>query len=368
MLHLDFRRIFRSFDWTQVLLISIISAIGLLTVFSATYRPEQPFSLFFKKQAFGLLSGFLIYGVCALIDFRALQRFGYFFYFCISALLMFTIIKGSISMGGQRWINLGFIKFQPSELAKLFFPAFFSYYLLTERKGTTPLMRWVIIISVLLMSMLLILKQPDLGTSLILLFTGIALLWIAGVSHKFFIIAGLSVLITAPITWHFLKPYQRQRIAVFLGEGESRKERYQIEQSHIAIGSGGFWGKGFLQGTQNKLQFLPEGRTDFIFSVFCEEWGFLGALLILLLYGMLFFRLFETLITIENYNARLLATGLVIHVLISTLINIGMVLGLMPIVGIPLPFMTYGITHLWITFASLGWFTNIITQRYLMTP
>lgn len=368
MIHLDYRRIARSFDWFQLALIALISGIGLLTVFSATYKPEHVFSLFFKKQLFGILSGFILYALCALTDFRTLQRLGYFLYFFIIILLVFTIIKGSISMGGQRWVSLGFIKFQPSELAKLFFPAFFSYRLLTEKKQTTPFARWSVIMSVLLLSMLLILKQPDLGTSLILLFTGIALLWVAGVSHKFFLMSGLTLLITAPVTWHFLKPYQKQRIAVFLGEGESRKERYQIEQSHIAIGSGGFWGKGFLKGTQNKLQFLPEGRTDFIFSVFCEEWGFLGSLFLIFLYCALFMRLFASIVTIENYNARLLATGLVIHILISTIINIGMVLGLMPIVGIPLPFMTYGISHLWITFASLGWFTNIITQRYLMTP
>lgn len=368
MILIDRRRFFRSFDWVLLALIITLSGIGLFTVFSATYRPDNYYSVFFQKQCLGILSGLLIYSICALTDFRSLQRWGYFLYFGIIILLLFTIIKGSVSMGGQRWINIGIIKFQPSELTKLFFPAFFTYYLMTEKKNTPKIKTFIPVFCILFLSVFLILKQPDLGTSLILLFTGIALLWVAGLSHKFFIWLSIVVIITAPVSWHFLKPYQKKRIAVFLGEGESKKERYQIEQSTIAIGSGGLFGKGFLKGTQNKLQFLPEGRTDFIFSVYCEEWGFFGALILIALYCAFFVKIFSALISIENYNARLLGAGLVLPTLISTIINMSMVLGLSPIVGIPLPFMTYGLSHLWITFASLGWFTNIITQRYLLTP
>src|SRR5581483_5040624 len=176
------------------------------------------------------------------------------------------------------------------------------------------------------------------------------------IGKRFFIYCFCFSLLGAPILYKLLRPYQRKRIEVFLGQGDKKKERYQIEQAKIAIGSGGLWGKGFLQGTQNKFMFLPESRTDSIFAVICEEWGFVGALSLLLLYLLLFIRFLYVVATIKNFFAQLLAYGLIIHIIISTIINIGMVCGLLPIVGIPLPFMSYGISHIWITFMSVGCF------------
>ncbi len=339
--------------------------MGLLFVFSATYKPDAPYSVFFKKQLFGVCSGLLIYFVFCFSDYRTLQRRAYYLYFITIFLLIFTYLKGSVALGGQRWINLGFVKFQPADLAKLFFPGFFTYYLFTEKDAPTYEFKdFVPILTILTVSALLILKQPDLGTALIILFSSAVLLWLAGIGRKFFTYSFLIFLVVAPILWKALKPYQKQRISVFLGQGDSRKERYQIEQSQIAIGSGGLLGKGFLHGTQNKFMFLPESRTDFIFSVFCEEMGFLGAIILLSLYFILFLRIFYIISTIKNFYAQLLGVGLVIHIVISTIINIGMVIGLLPIVGIPLPFMTYGITYLWITFASLGWYNGIAMRRF----
>ena len=214
---------------------------------------------------------------------------------------------------------------------------------------------------------MLIIKQPDLGTGLIILFSSAIMIWLAGINKKFFIWSLIIFSFTAPILWKCLKPYQRKRIEVFLGAGDRKKERYQIEQSRIAIGSGGLTGKGFLNGTQNKFMFLPEGRTDFIFSVLCEEWGFIGASILILLYILLFIRLFYVINSIKNFFSQLLACGLIIHIVISTVINISMVMGLMPTVGIPLPLMSYGITHTWITFASLGWFNSIATRRFYLS-
>ena len=358
------RRHLTYFDWITFFLIVLLSSIGLLFVYSATYTSAAPFSLFFKKQALGILSGIIIYFLFAVLDYRATCRWGYFIYFFILALLAFTLLKGSIAMGGKRWITLLFIKFQPSELAKLFFPSFVTYFLYTQNH--TPEYRpkdWAILIGLLLISALLIMKQPDLGTAIIIVLSGFTLLWLAGLSRKFFILFFSCLLLTMPLTWHFLKDYQKKRIAVFLGQGESTKERYHIEQSKIAIGSGGILGKGFLQGTQNKLLFLPESRTDFIFSVICEEWGFLGALFVLFLYIVLFIRLLGIAMTITNFFAQLLAVGLVIHIIYSMIINIGMVLGLLPIVGIPLPFMSYGISNMWVNFASLVWISNIVIRQ-----
>lgn len=359
------RRYLASFDWFSFLTMLFLAGLGLLFVFSATYKPDLPYSIFFKKQLFGVITGLIIYTICCSIDYRTLERAGYFLYFATIGLLIITIIKGSIGMGAQRWISLGFIKFQPSELAKLFFPAFFSYFLFTEETDLSKpsLATFLPILGILALSFILIRKQPDLGTALIVLFSGIILLWLAGLKRKYFVIAILSCVIATPILWKALKPYQQDRVRVFLGSGDSKKERYQIEQSRIAIGSGGLAGKGFLNGTQNQLNFLPEKRNDFIFAVICEEWGFLGALIMILLYSLLFIRLFTVVATIKNFFTQLLAVGLIIHIVLSTIINMSMVMGLMPIVGIPLPFISYGVTNLWISFASLGWFNSIAMRR-----
>lgn len=359
------RRYFRYFDWISFFLIIILTTIGLFFVFSATYKPELPFSLFFKKQAFGVLSGFAIYFLCSATDFRALMRWGYFAYFAVIGLLIFTIIKGSIGMGAQRWVDLGFFKIQPSELTKLLFPAYATYYFYTEKDTLSfSFTQFLPVLAVLALSFILIRKQPDLGTALVLLFCGLIIIWLAGINKSFFIYGGLILLITAPLSWHFLKPYQKQRVLVYVGQGDSRKERYQIEQSQIAIGSGGFFGKGLLKGTQNKLQFLPESRTDFIFSVIAEETGFAGALLIIILFSVLFFQLLWIALSIKSPFVQLLAIGLTLPIIISTLINIGMVTGLMPTVGIPLPFISYGLSNLWVNFASLGWFNAIAIRRF----
>jgi rod shape determining protein RodA len=159
-----------------------------------------------------------------------------------------------------------------------------------------------------------------------------------------------------------LRDYQKNRIIVFLGQGDEKKEGYQIEQARIAIGSGGLQGKGLFNGTQNKLRFLPESRTDFIFAVLCEEWGFMGALAMILCYIVLFFRSFLLISTVKDFYAQLFAIGLLLHILLATIINIGMVLGIMPIVGIPLPLMSYGLSNLWITFACLGGVQNIMIR------
>ncbi len=347
----------------------ILSALGLLFVFSATYRPDLPYSFFFKKQLFGIITGLILYLICCSIDYRSLERNGYFLYFLTIILLLITILKGSIGMGAQRWINLGITKFQPAELTKLFFPSFISYYLFTEEKYVTTLKikNFLPILGVLGLSVLLILKQPDLGTAIIVLFSGLILLWLAGLSKKFFLISLILCSTAAPLLWKSLKPYQRTRIEVFLGAGESKKERYHIEQSRIAIGSGGLAGKGFLHSTQNQFSFLPESRTDFIFAVICEEWGFLGALILILLYAIMFIRLFYIITTIKNFFTQLLATGLIIHIVFSTLMNMSMVMGLMPVVGIPLPFISYGVSNLWISFASLGWFNSIAMRRFYLS-
>lgn len=359
------RRYFTYFDWISFALTLILCGIGLLFVFSATYTATVPLSLFFKKQLIGCASGFALYFIFCLLDYRSLEQYGYIMYLLIIGLLLFTIIKGTIGMGAQRWINVFFFKFQPSELAKLFFPAFFAYTLSSDPRAPehTPKLFGFLLV-MLTISTLLIIKQPDLGTGILVFFSGIILKWCAGLEKKYFVLGLSFFLLTAPISWKFLKPYQKKRIFVFLGAGSSDKERYHIEQSKIAIGSGGITGKGFLNGTQNKLNFLPEGRTDFIFSVLCEEVGFIGALILLITYFLLFWRLLFIINTFSNTYAQLLAIGLMIHMVLATIINCAMVTGLLPVVGIPLPLVSYGISNLWICLASLGWINGIAIRRF----
>jgi len=359
------RRYLTRFDWINFSIILILSLFGLFFVLSATYTPAQPFSLFFKKQLFGVLTGFGLYFLLCNSDYKSLMRWGYFTYFVILALLVFTILKGHIGMGGQRWINLGFFKFQPSELAKVFFPAYTTYYFYTQkRQNHLYFVDFIPILCVLAVSALLIRKQPDLGTALILTFSGLVMLWLVDIGNYFFIGLATLSLLAAPIVWHMaLKEYQKQRVLVFLGEGSTRKERYQIEQSKIAIGSGGIVGKGYMQGTQNQLQFLPERRTDFIFSIIAEELGFFGTLTIMLLLFLLFARLLTDIAIVKDPYAQLLALGLLIHLMFSAFVNIGMVVGMLPVVGIPLPLVSYGLSNLWSTFISLGWINGIIMRR-----
>lgn len=359
------RRYLRYFDWISFFLMLILCSIGLVFVLSATYTPEQPYSHFFKKQLVGVITGLVIYFICCGTNFKTLMRWGYFAYFVIIAILLFTTIKGSIGMGAQRWINLGIIKVQPSELAKLLFPAYAAYYFYTESDTLSfSTQQFMPVIIMLLISVILILKQPDLGTALVLLFSGMILLWLAGLSRKFFLCLFAITLLTAPLSWKMLKPYQKKRVLVFMGYGDSKKERYQIEQSQIAIGSGGLVGKGLLKGTQNKLSFLPEGRTDFIFSVLAEETGLFGALLVIILFFLLYIRLAFVAHSMKSPFAQILALGLMIHIMLSTFINIGMTTGLLPIVGIPLPLISYGVSNLWVTFASLGWFNGMAISRF----
>lgn len=364
------RRYFRYFDWMSFALTVAILTIGLTFVFSATQSPNTTtLSPFFKKQLFGAITGMVIYLFFCFANLQTLAQWGYFGYFGVLALLLYTIVGGWVGMGAKRWISLHVITFQPAEMVKIALPLCYAFYFddlnKNHRYHRSKKVSFVFPITLLLVTFLLILKQPDLGTALVILFSGLILLWLVNIPKKFFVLSLLFCLIGAPILWKSLKPYQRHRVLVLLGHGDSKNERYQIEQSQIAIGSGGILGKGLLQGTQNRLSFLPEARTDFIFSVLCEEWGFVGALFVLLLFMLLFIRLTSIILGAEKLLDQLVGMGLLAPIALSTIINVGMVTGMLPIVGIPLPLLTYGVTNLWITMASLGLLNNIAIRRFL---
>jgi len=361
-------RKFRYFDWLGLSLILLLLAGGLIAIFSATYTPTRPFSLFFKKQCLGIVFGLISYALCCILDVRRLMHWGYWCYFITIGFLVYTIIGGWVGLGAQRWISLYFFRFQPSELIKLFFPFFvtahFATYTTHPREHLPfSFTAYAFPLIVLAATFLLILKQPDLGTALIILASGTIILWIAGLPKRFFIIVSILGALSAPFLWQTLHPYQQRRILVLLGIGMAKPDRYQMEQAKIAIGSGKIWGKGFLKGTQNKLLFLPEDHTDFIFAVICEEIGFVGASLLLLLFTFLFLHhLFRASQLPYKYD-QLIYVGILIPLILSFLINVGMVIGLLPIVGIPLPFISYGLTHTLITIASFGILNTIVMEQ-----
>lgn len=368
MLQID-RRSFQNFDWISFFLILALLSIGVLFVWSSTYSELRPYSLFFKKQCMGAIAGIVVYFIFSFMNFEQLCRRGYFMYFAMIALLVYTYLKGFLVLGARRWISLYFIRMQPSELTKFLLPFFIGYYISEEYAPpkSAPLQpkiqEFLFPFGVLVLTVLLILKQPDLGTALIVFFQGLILLWLGGMPRKFFYGLLLTCTLCAPIMLTMLKPYQKQRILVLLGHGERHKERYQIEQATIAIGSGGLAGKGLLKGTQNKLAFLPEDHSDFIFAVICEEWGLCGALTVLLLFLLLFIRLTIILRQTTTILGQLVAAGHLLHIALSVIINLGMVLGLLPIVGIPLPLLSYGLSYLLVTLASLGILNNVAITR-----
>ncbi len=358
----------RYFDWLSFGLILILLSIGLLFVFSSTCKNIVLLSTFFKKQLLGAFAGIVIYLIFSFIDLSLICRWSYFGYLLILISLIYTIFGGWVGMGAKRWINLYFIKAQPSEAVKLTLPLAFAFYFSDKRKQSSKRFTTkdsIFPLSILIVSSLLVLKQPDLGTSLVIFFSGLILLWVINIPKKIFLWGAIILLAASPIIWKNLKTYQQQRVLVLFGYGNSKKEGYQVEQSKIAIGSGGLSGKGYLKGTQNRLSFLPEARTDFIFSVICEEWGFLGALLVLLLFLILFFRLTYIILCSSKYIDKVAGIGVLAPLVLATVINISMVTGLLPVVGMPLPLLTYGISHLWIALANLGVLNNISIRRTL---
>ncbi len=366
MMRID-RRLIANFDFVLLLLILLVCAMALFNLYSASYPPKPYGSPPYFKQAVFFLIGFSFCLVILCFDYQDLHILNYPFYITITALLLFAYFAGSQAGGAQRWINLGFFKLQPSEPAKLMLViSLASYYSRKEVIDGYSLKQLVMPIVLTAIPFVLILLQPDLGTALMLgiIFVSMTLF----VKMKFSTIAtlggtGIAVVIFA---WEkLLRPYQKQRIQTFLNpEADQMGHGYQIMQSKIAVGSGGKLGKGYMEGTQGHLHFLPERHTDFAFSVWGEEWGFVGCLFFL---GCYFFLLFWGLYTAMYARDRfgvLLAFGVVMLIFWQAVINLLMILGFLPVVGIPLPLVSYGGSSLLTTMLALGILMNVRMRRF----
>lgn len=339
--------------WGLIFLIIIFASIGFLALYSAANGNVEPWA---DKQFFRFLIGLSGMLIIALIDIKWWFRLAYPIYIIGLILLIIVEFIGQIGMGAQRWINLGFIQLQPSEFMKIAVVLALSKYFHSAIKEDIQNVKFLIFPALLiLLPVGLVLLQPDLGTSLMIVTAGIAMFFLAGAPIWMFLLGGAVLIGALPVIWFFMHDYQKQRVLTFLNpETDPLGSGYHITQSKIALGSGGIEGKGFLEGTQSRLNFLPEKQTDFIFTLWAEEWGFLGGSFVLLIAGLIFsYGLFISLKCRHSFG-RLLSMGLMINFSLYVFINIGMVMGLLPVVGAPLPLISYGGTSMLATLVGFG--------------
>jgi len=340
----------------------LLCGFGLIVLYSASGENLAQV----ERQAVRIFVALIVMLAIAQLNPTTLRRWSPWLYGLGLAMLVAVLVFGEVGKGAQRWLDLGIVRFQPSEMVKLAVPLMIAWYL--AEKPLPPGWRRLLVAAVLIVvPVLLIAKQPDLGTSLLVASAGIFALFLAGISWR--LIAGLSVAAAAaaPVVWYLMRDYQRQRVLTFLDpEKDPLGAGYHIIQSKIAIGSGGLYGKGWLNGTQSQLDFLPERHTDFIFAVLSEEFGLIGVLMLLALYLFVIMRGLYIATRAQDTFTRLLAGSLTLVFFVYLFVNTGMVSGLLPVVGVPLPLVSYGGTSLVTLMAGFGILMSIHTHRRLL--
>ena len=338
---ISFFKKLRSFDY--ILLICIIS-IGIISIFSMYSTDGGELLHHSKSHIIRFVVFFSMMIGLSFLNIKFWHSTGYLFYIIVLGFLVWASFYGITASGSQRWISLYFINLQPSELMKIAIIICFSkYYHRIQIYNVNNFKNLLIPIVILILPIFLVTIQPDLGTSILIAFSGLIVLWLAGINAKYFIYSSLFFLISAPFVIAFLKPYQKLRILTFFDpDRDPLGAGYQIIQSKIAVGSGGLSGKGFLKGTQSYLEFLPEKHTDFIFTLFSEEHGFIGSVFLLFIYAIMIFRILRIGTICKSYFAKLFCYSFASSIFIYISVNMSMVLGLVPIVGSPLPIMSYG--------------------------
>lgn len=340
-------------NWALLIVVAILAAIGTATLFSVADGSFQPWA---ERHGFRFLMGVSLVLMMLMVPLTVWAKLANPLYAVALVLVTLVPLVGVDALGARRWLNLGSFSIQPAELMKVGLVlalARYYYWLPTERISQ-PL--WVAVpLAMIVVPVAFTLRQPDLGSAALFTIVGLALMFLAGVSVLYF--AGGAVLagVAAPLVWANLHDYQRRRVEIFLNpDSDPLGAGYHITQSKIALGAGGFGGKGFMQGTQSQLDFLPEKHTDFIFTMFSEEWGFAGAVGLLALYGVLLALLARMALRCENPFGRLLIAGSAVTIFVYVFINVAMVTGLVPVVGVPLPFVSYGGTSMMTLMAGLG--------------
>ncbi len=362
------RRIFQHFDWTLLLLVLAICSIGILSIYSAGFSASENNFPFYLKQIQWILLGLFFMIISYLIDYRVICQAAYLIYGISIALLIIVFFYGYTTHGSQRWLSAGFFAFQPSELMKLALIIVLAHYFDNHNSNEPYKLRELFIpFVIVLIPSLLIFKQPDLGTALIIILLFVSIIFFMGINWKSFTLVLVSGLVLLPLGWYFLKSYQRERLLTFLNpEHDPLGAGYHVIQSVIAIGSGGVFGKGFLNGSQTQLKFLPEQQTDFIFSVFAEEWGFIGAMVLAIMLMSLILWGLKIALHSRDLLGTILAFGITALISWEVFINIGMVLGVLPVVGIPLPFISYGGSAMVCLMIAVGLLMNVSVRRFIL--
>lgn len=340
-------------SWFYIFLICLVAATGFVILYAAANGSWTPWA---SRQFVRFWMGMAVLLCVAMLNLRLWLKYAYVFYCIVLAMLFYVEFFGHDVMGATRWINLGFVQIQPSELMKIALVLALSRYFHGCSLQETMSFSYMVVPTMLvLMPVALVMRQPDLGTAVLMTAVSMALFFLVGVQMWKFAVLGVAGLASIPIAWRFLHDYQKERVWTFLDpERDPLGKGYHILQSKITLGSGGVFGKGFLQGTQSRLNFLPEKQTDFIFTVLAEEFGMIGSVSLLLLYLALIFYGYVIAFRSSSFFGRLLALGLSTNLFLYVFINIAMVMGLVPVVGIPLPMISYGGTVMLTLMFSFG--------------
>lgn len=364
---LGYAQRFRKINWMIVGTIAALAAIGVVMLYSVAGGTWEPWA---ERHAVRFLVGLVLFGAVATIDLRWWMQLAYPAYAVSFLLLILVDVVGVVGNGGQRWLNLGGFSLQPSELMKvtlILTLARYSHSLPPEHYN--KMRSLAVPLALILCPTGLVIYQPDLGTSLLLVMGGVGIVFLAAARAWIFWLGASGLVALTPFLWERLHDYQKQRVLTFLNpERDPVGAGYQTLQSKIAIGSGGFFGKGFLEGSQSHLNFLPEMRTDFIFAALAEEFGVMGGVLLLALYAVIIFFGVRVSLSSRSHFGRLLAGGLTLTIFLYVFINVAMVMGLLPVVGVPLPLISYGGSAMMTVMVALGLLMACAIDRGLPLP
>jgi rod shape determining protein RodA len=356
------RRLYYHIDWAMIAALAALCAIGLANIYSATGGPTRVY----YTQIYGIILGAIGLAVALAVDYRTLCDKSHWLYLVVVALLLYVLFFGAVRGGSRRWIDLGFFNLQPSEFAKATLALVLAKFFGESRRGALSQVDLVIAGAITAVPLLIIARQPDLGTAVTLIPVAFAIAFVAGMPMRIVGIVALVGVLAAPIAWRFaLQDYQKERIETFLDPAQDAKGAgYQQIQARITVGSGGLWGKGFQKGTQGQLRFLPVAHNDFIFSVQAEEHGFAGVLVALGLYLFVILRALESARLAKDRLGAYLVLGVLASFMFQVVYNITMSAGLAPVKGLTLPLMSYGGSSMIATLVGFGLILNVRMRRF----
>lgn len=346
---MDLKRILRNLDWWLIGAVLLLMGSGLLLIDSAThsFAVSTGKAWHVERQGIFMVIALLLAAFSLRFDYRILKNYATRLYIANIVLLVAVMVFGISQLGAQRWIQIGSFSFQPSEFAKVFLIICLAAFMEKRIEWLETFRDYLPVFAYILLPFVLVMKQPDLGTSLTFIAILLGMIFVSGFKFNWFAKLGVLFVAMLPAFWMILKDYQKNRIRVFLNpELDPFGSGYHVIQSKIAIGSGGLLGKGWLAGTQSQLNFLPENHTDFIFAVVGEEFGFVGSMFIILLYMIIIWRGITIALNAEDDFGTLLAVGVTSIFMFHIMVNIGMTVGIMPVTGVPLPFLSYGVSSL----------------------